>query len=186
MLKFLKMLSKDIKDKITKEFRDLENGDNPQVTADIEAVVVLSGESGDPANKTDLLDTQERCEYGIEVYKKIKTAGGRPLLVLNGTEPQNKLMAKIAKQNEVFDSITIINPAFPRASTLTQFKRMKKFGFKKIAVITHAYHAVRVKFTSKSVLPRECTVLLFLLGRKAIDEDIKSTEMKKIERYFYK
>ena len=92
------MSLKNIKSKLLSEFREIAKEKNPKVTANIEAVVVLSGESGDPDLETNLTDTEERTEEGVRIFKKIKKVGGNPVLVITGTHFQNKLMLKLAKK----------------------------------------------------------------------------------------
>jgi len=66
------MLSADLQKKLMDEFDVVEKGRNPKITSDIEAIVVLSGESLDPAIKTDLHDTEERLAEGIRIYQGIQ------------------------------------------------------------------------------------------------------------------
>jgi len=66
------MLSADLQKKLMDEFDVVEKGRNPKITSDIEAIVVLSGESLDPAIKTDLHDTEERLAEGFRSLKALQ------------------------------------------------------------------------------------------------------------------
>ena len=177
------MLSKNSKSELLEEFEKVKRDKNSKITKDIEAVVILSGESGDPDYQTKLHDTEERTQFAIQIFKKIKKLGGSPILVLNGTNAQNNLMAKIAKSYGVKKNLTIKNPPVPRVSTLTQFQGLKNLRFAKIAIVTHAYHNPRVKRYTKKYLPKNCQSQLFLLDRDKISRNQIQQEFEKILRY---
>lgn len=178
------MSLKNIKSKLLLEFRESARGKNPKVIADIEAVVVLSGESGDPALATDLQDTQERTLAGIKIYKAVSKAGGNPMLVLTGTNSQNKLMLKLAKEKGITKITMLENiPPVPLASTFDQFRQLKKMQFKKIAIVTHAYHGPRVLRYAKKYLAKNCQFYLFLIGRGKMTNDFIEEEVAKIVKY---
>ena len=92
------MSLKNTKSKLLSEFREIAKEKNPKVTANIEAVVVLSGESGDPDLETNLTDTEERTKESLRIIEEIKKRRGSPVLILTGTNAQNKLMLKLAKK----------------------------------------------------------------------------------------
>lgn len=180
------MLSKNSKSELLEEFEKVKKGKNLKITKDFEAVVVLSGESGDPAYPTKLKDTEERIQAGIEIFKKIQKLGGNPTLVLNGTDAQNELMKKNAKKEKVDNLQLIKNPPIPNVSTLTQFQGMKSLFFKKIALVTHAYHGPRVKRYAKKYLPKNCQYQFFLLDRDKISQNLIREEIEKILKYSQK
>lgn len=177
------MSSTNLKSKLFKEFKELEKGKNPEITADIEAVVVLSGESGDPENPTKLKDTEERIQLGIKIFKKVRELGGNPTLILNGTGTQNILMTKIAEKEKVEKILTIKNPSVPAASTLTQFQGLKNLHFAKIALVTHAYHSPRVKRYAAKYLSKDCVFHIFLLDRDKMTQTQITEEIEKIIKY---
>lgn len=168
------------------EFEKVKKEKNPKITKDFEAVVILSGESGDPANPTNLDDTEERTQAGIEIFKKIKKLGSNPTLILNGTDAQNGLMEKNAKKEKVDNLQLIKNLPVPNISTLTQFQGLKNKFFKKIVIVTHAYHGPRVKKYAKKYLPKNCRYQLFLLDRDKISQNLIREEIEKILRYSQK
>lgn len=171
------------KNKLLEEFIQLQKEKNPKITSDIEAVVVLSGESRDPALNTDLKDTEERLAEGIKIYKEIKALGGFPTLILNGTDPQNIFMENEAKENVIHKLMIIKNPRYPRASTDTQMKGLTNLNFKKIAIVTHAWHGVRVRLNAIKRLPKDISFNLFLLSRNNINDADIEMEIEKIQRY---
>ncbi len=177
------MSSSDLKSKLSLEFEEVVQGKNPEITADIEAIVVLSGESRDPAIKTKLYDTEERLAEGIRIYKEVEWLGGSPILVLNGTDPQNVFMEDESRKNGILRIKTIKNPSVPSASTDTQLKGLQKFNFRKVAIVTHAYHGVRTRMNALKRLPNSMNFELFLLNRGGVkDEDIEM-EIEKIKKY---
>src|SRR3989344_205187 len=91
----------NIPSKIRAEFESIKKGKNPKITADIEAVVVLSGESGDPITENGSYDTQERMRLGVKIFKTIQQIGGRPALIVAGTEHQNRMMLKLARRKGI-------------------------------------------------------------------------------------
>lgn len=177
------MLSADLQKRLEKEFDEVKKGTNTKITSDIEAVVVLSGESRDPAIKTTFHDTEERLEEGIKIYKKIQALGGSPTLVLNGTDPQNIFMENESRQQKVDKIITVKNPPFPLASTKTQFEGLQDLDFEKIAIVTHAYHGPRTFRYAKKMLPNNYGFNLFLIARDKIDQSQIQKEIKKITEY---
>lgn len=178
------MPSTNIRSKLLLEFREVAREKNPIVTADIEAVVVLSGESGDPNHKTNLTDTEERTKEGLRIFKEIKKIGGNPVLILTGTHAQNKLMLKLAKKEGIKKIKMLENiPLVPLASTFDQFRELKKIHFKKIAIVTHAYHGPRVLRYATEYLVKNCQFYLFLISRNKMINDLIDEEVEKIIKY---
>src|SRR3990167_10547475 len=175
------MLFADLQKKLIDEFNKVKLEKNPKVTQDIEAVVVLSGESRDPAVKTDLHDTEERLAEGIRIYKKIQELGGSTTLILNGTDPQNIFMEKEARKKGIVKIITIKNPPFPIASTKTQILGIKNLQYKNVIIITHAYHGPRAFRYAIKYLDKNCEFRLFLLCRDKIEKKQLQEEIKKTE-----
>jgi len=177
------MLSADLQKKLMDEFDVVEKGRNPKITSDIEAIVVLSGESLDPAIKTDLHDTEERLAEGIRIYQGIQKLEGSPILVLNGTDPQNIFMEAEAKRRAVDKVMIVKNPSYPAASTKTQIEGLKKLKFKKIAIVTHAYHGPRVLRYARKFFLNNCKFTLFLIARDKINKNQVQQEIEKIIEY---
>lgn len=174
----------NIKSKLLAEFRAISKGKNPKITTDIEAVVVLSGESGDPDFKTNLNDTEERTRTGVKIIETIKKRGGNPVLIITGTPAQNKFMFKLAKNAGIKKIKNLKNiPSVPLGSTLDQFKELIKLDLKKIAIVTHAYHGPRVLRYAAKYLDKNCQFYLFLLARNAMTGNLTEEEIKKIIRY---
>lgn len=166
------------------EFETIKKGKNPKITADMEAVVVLSGESGDPDLTTELHDTEERMLAGIKIFKAVSKSGGNPVLILTGTSAQNKLMKQLAHQQNIKNIFTLKNiPPVPAVSTYDQFRELGKLPFKKIGIVTHAYHGPRSRRYAKKYLPRGCQSELLLIGRDKIDSNQIQEETKKIIKY---
>ena len=179
------MLSADLQIKLTDEFNKVKLGKNPKVTQDIEAILVLSGESQDPAVKTHLPDTEERLSEGISIYKKVQALGGSPTLILNGTDPQNAFMKEESRKQGIHRVIIIKNPPYPLASTKTQVEGIKDFKFTKMAIITHAYHGPRTRRYINKFLSGQ-DILLFLINRNKMSKGEIKIEMQKIKEYFPK
>lgn len=177
------MSSSDSKSRLSLEFAEVAQGKNPEITADIEAVVVLSGESRDPAIKTKLYDTEERLAEGIRIYKEVERLGGSPTLVLNGTDSQNIFMSGKSRENGVTKMETIKNPPVPEASTKTQLEGIRNLNFKMVALVTHAYHGPRTFRCINKYLPKKSPVKLFLIGRDKINRSGIQEEIKKIIEY---
>lgn len=173
----------DLQARLRKEFEEVKKGINPKVTSEVEAVVVLSGESGGSTPGIFLKDTEKRTNYGIGMYKKIKKMGANPVLVLNGTDSQNRLMQKMAKEAGVEKTKLIKNPDYPKASTDTQLAGVANLNFQKIAIITHAWHGVRVKINAEKILPKKMSFYLFLMDREKISKEDIDTEVEKIQKY---
>jgi|SRR3990167_2422655 len=177
------MLSADLQKKLEEEFNEVKKGTNPEITSNIDAVVVLSGESRDPEIKTNLRDTEERLAEGIRIYKKIKKLGGSPTLILNGTDPQNAFMEEESRKQGIHRVIIIKNPPYPLASTKTQVEGIKDFKFKKMAIITHAYHGPRSRrYINKFLSGQDAP--LFLVNRNKMSKGEIKIEMQKIKEYF--
>ncbi len=178
------MLSRNLKNKFRLEYDKIRQEKDPEITTDIEAVVVLSGESQDPAIMTKWHDTEDRTSFGIEIYKKVIKLGGLCKLLLNGTDIQNLMMQKIAKDADVENMVLVKNPPFPIASTKTQLQALAKLNYKNIAIVTHSYHAPRVALTAAKITPK-ISISMFLLGRKDIKKGEIEREINKIKMYFY-
>lgn len=177
------MLSSNLYKGLIREFNKVERGENPQVTGNIEAVVVLSGESQDPAIKTTWHDTEERLAEGIAIYKQVVNLGGSPTLILNGTNPQNAFMEKEAKLREIGKIMTIKNPPYPMASTKTQFQGLSGLGFHKMIIIIHADYGPRtMRYIDKFL--KDIDVKLFLIGRDKMKKSEMQVEIEKILEYF--
>ncbi|MCR4324846.1 MAG: YdcF family protein [Candidatus Curtissbacteria bacterium] len=177
----------EVENKLKQEFESVRNSVDPKIDAGIEAVAILSGESGDPALKTNLRDTEQRTAYGLTIYKKLASFSSRgPKLVLTGTEAQNDLMRKLAKNIDSSNVIKLSNmPPVPLISTLDQFKELGKLNFKKLAIVTHAYHGPRSARYARKYLGKK-DYEFFLLDRRGMNpEEIKS-EIGKIIKYFMK
>ena len=178
------MSLKNTKSKLLSEFREIAKEKNPKVTANIEAVVVLSGESGDPDLETNLTDTEERTKEGLRIIEEIKKRRGSPVLILTGTNAQNKLMLKLAKKAGIKKIEMLKNiPRVPLASTFDQFKQLKKTNFKKIAIVTHAYHGPRVLRYTTKYLVKNFQFYLFLIERNKMTCDLIDEEVEKIIKY---
>lgn len=180
------MSSTDFVNKLLSEYKEIENGKNPAVTADIDAVVVLSGESAGVVPSIYKNDTEERTETGIEIYKQIEKLGGKCHLLIDGTDVQNKKMSAMAKAAGVGNILPVLNPPYPAASTETQFRGLLNLNFKKLAIVTHAYHGVRAKLAAAKYLPGDVSFELFLIGRGEMIKEQKENEIKKIQKYFNK
>lgn len=167
------------------EFEKVKKGNNPDISLDIDAVVVLSGESAGSSPGIYESDTEERVTFAVSIYREIEKLGGFPQLVLNGTKFQNKAIKKIAELSGVKNIMFIENPPFPKASTDTQIQGLAKLNFKKIAIVTHAYHGPRARITVLKWLPKKVFFDLFLLDRKNMKADDIEREIEKIKRYFY-
>lgn len=178
------MLSSNLYKGLIREFDEVKRGKNPQVTSDLEAVVVLSGESSGSTPGVYSDDTEQRTALGIRIYKMISRLGGFCFLLLNGTDIQNQKMQKLAKDSGVEKIMLIENPPFPAAATETQFIGMKKLNFKKLAIVTHAYHAPRTILTAKKIIPK-VSCKMFLLDRRFMKIAEIDSEINKILRYFY-
>lgn len=178
------MLSKNIKSKLLKEFADIQNSVNAPVSKDIDAVVVLSGESADPQTENDSFDTQQRTIEGIKIYKEIKKMGGKPTLVLTGTMPQNKIMIDLAFMHGVkrIEKLTGI-PRPPLASTLIQFKQLRTLKVKSAVIVTHATHGPRVSRYAVKYWNHNSRFQLYLLNRRPMRGSLIKSEVKKIEIY---
>jgi len=177
------MLFADLQKKLTDEFDKVKLEKNPKVTQDIEAVVVLSGESQDPAIKTGLHDNEERLAEGIRIYKKVVDLGGFPTLILNGTHPQNAFMEEESRKQKIDKIIAVKNPPYPKASTKTQIQGIMNLSFKKMAIVTHAYHGPRSRrYTNKFLSGRDAP--LFLVNRNKMSKGEIKIEMQKIKEYF--
>jgi hypothetical protein len=178
------MSLKNVKSKLLLEFKQVTKEKDPKVFSAIEAVVILSGESAGAVAGNRIGDTEQRTNYAIKIFKQIKALGGFPTLVLNGTDVQNKLMAKLARRAGVFNIVYIKNPPFPRASTDTQMKGLAKLNFKKVAIITHGRHSLRANMTALKRLPKNTAFSLFLVDRKKMDQNDINEEIEKIIKYF--
>lgn len=177
------MSLKNIKNKLLSEFEKIKQGKNPKITADVEAVVVLSGESRDPAIKIDLHDTEERLAEGIRIYNEIKKQGSPPTLIVNGTDPQNIFMKNESRKQRIGKIVTMKNPPYPKASTKTQFEAIEHLKFKKMAIVIHAAYGPRTRrYIDKFMNGRE--VLLFLIGRDKMRKSEIEIEIEKIQKYF--
>lgn len=174
----------DNKKALLEEFNLIRTGKDPELSSDFEAVVILSGESLDSNIKTDLHDTEERTFYAIKIFKKILDNGGSPTFVVNGTDNQNTLIANIAKKNGISKVLLVKNPKVPFASTETQAYGFLKLRFKKIAVVTHAYHGARTRLHLIKNLPRNVKFKLFLYDRREMKVEDINREIEKINRYF--
>lgn len=171
------------RDSLALEFDRIKKGRDPNITPDIEAVVVLSGESADPLLKTPLKDTEARTLKGVKVFQRITRIGGSPTLVLNGTKSQIKVMRRIAKAKGINNIDYIINPDVPFASTFTQIEGMRKLNYKKIAIATHAFHAMRTTINARAIFHPSVYFELFLIGRNEMSSMNVKNEVKKIQRY---
>lgn len=178
------MSSKNIKSRLLSEFRQIAKGKDPKVSSAIEAVIILSGESGGAVLGNRVGDTEQRTNYAIKIFKQIKASGGVPTLVINGNDVQNKLMARLAKRSGVAEIVYIKNPSYPRASTDTQMKGLAKLNFKKVAIVTHAWHGCRTKMTALKRLPKNIFFNLFLVNRKNMDQNDIDEEIEKMSKYF--
>lgn len=171
-----------IENKISLEFKAVEQGKNPDTSADIEAVVVLSGESRDPAIKTKLHDTEERLTEGIRIYKEVERLGGSPTLVLNGTDTQNAFMKKESVKHGFTKIMVVKNPPFPEASTKTQILGLVKLSIKNLAIVIHAFVGPRtIRYVRKYL--DDFKVKLFLIDRGKINQIQIRKEIKKIAKY---
>lgn len=181
----LKKVLKKYPNRISAEFESVKAAKNPKITADIEAVVVLSGESGDPITENDSFDTEERMRLGMRIYKKIHQFGGKTELIVTGTEHQNHMMSRLARRNGI-RQVTFLKgiPPAPFASTLDQFKQLKT-DKNILAIVTHAYHAPRVSRYINQYLPQK-EIKLYLIKRRGITKNQISEELNKIEQYFTK
>lgn len=167
-----------------KAFNNIKKTKDPKISPDIDAVVVLSGESGGSVPGTYQHDTQERVNFGIALFKKIEKLGRSPTFILSGTNHQNILMKKMAKNAGINKIVLIKNLPYPFASTDTQIKGLAKLHFTKLAIVTHAWHGVRTKLTAEKRLPRNVFFQLFLLERNKINNSDLESEIGKIQKYF--
>jgi hypothetical protein len=177
------MSLKSTPDQIEIEFESVRKGKNPEIASDIEAIVVLSGESGDFELETELHDTEERTRYATKIFKKISRLGGSPVLIVDGTDSQNLMMEKMARKAGILSVTQIINPPVPIASTLTQFEGLQKLKFRKLVLITEGYHAPRVLRYAKQYLSNNIKFQLFVIHRN-FDKKMQAEEIKKIKTYF--
>src|SRR3989344_2330215 len=173
----------NIPSKIRAEFESVKKGKNPKITSDIEAVVVLSGESGDPITEDGSFDTQERMRLGVKIYKTIQQIGGKPELIVAGTEHQNQLTLKLAKKNGI-EQASIVKgiPPAPYASTLDQFKQLKT-DRKHLAIVTHAIHGPRTLRYAIKYLLKNTEFKIFLIGRRSMEKSAIDSELSKIQTY---
>lgn len=178
------MSSTDLANKILSEYKEIENGKNPAVSAEIDAIIVLSGESAGAVSSIYKNDTEERIEIGIDIYNQVEKLGGKCHLLIDGTDVQNKKMDYMAKAAGVGNILPVLNPPYPVASTETQFRGLLNLHYKKLAIVTHAYHGVRAKLAAKKYLPGDVSFELFLIGRGKMTKEQKESEIKKIQKYF--
>ena len=183
LLKLSNMSLKNTRSKLLAEFKTIEKGKNPRLDRSIEAIVVLSGESLDPKIKTDLLDTETRLLAGIKIYRKIEKLGGKPVLVINGTDDQNRTMVNVAKESGITNIEQVKNPPYPKASTLTQIKGLRSLNFKKILLVNHAEGGPRTARYTKKLLQNSCKCELYLINRKRMSREQIDEEIGKIIKY---
>lgn len=177
------MLLKNIRNKLLFEFEEVSRGRNPRITKDVEAVVILSGDSGDPAIKTKIHDTEQRTLFGIKLFKKISSLNRKVVLILSGTKPQLDIMMNLSRINRIEKMKPIPTKAFPKASTLTQIHDLMRLPYRKIAFVTHAYHGPRTLRYIKKFYP-EGEAQLFLFDRNKITKQKVTEEIRKISKYF--
>jgi len=178
------MLSENIKSKLLKEFKVLKGFKNPRVSKEIDAVVVLTGDSTDPLTEDGSFDTQKRLKTGLRIYRRIEKLGGRPTLILTGTKPQNEIMLEIVKKNKIDRVIKLPNiPRPPLASTLIQIKQLKKLKNKNMMIVTHAVHGPRTYRYVLKHLSSKSKFALFLIDREAMKTSQIKSETERIYAY---